>query len=214
MRTLGECMRSTREWEQWRGESCCFSTSASNQSLEITAMVYGLWSWLLFRLWGRDLGGGSRTKGESQGPGGVEVRGERLGGIGPFALSNHDLIQWALSTELNMVWNTQAICRPYRNSHIFLDVLLYCQSDGFNVVLVYQCCIFKTVNPENLIHHVNYYSLFIMLKRYLHAWDQLTSKACPSPCSHFFHINSNPGGWQPLFATSSSDTHSTRIQLW
>ena len=40
---------------------------------------------------------GSREKGESQGPGGVEVRGERLGGIGPFALSNLkaclDLIQ-------------------------------------------------------------------------------------------------------------------------
>lgn len=43
-RALGECMRCTGGWEEWRRESCCFSTSASNQSPEITAMVYGLWS--------------------------------------------------------------------------------------------------------------------------------------------------------------------------
>lgn len=95
-RALGECVRSTGGWEERRGESCCFSTSASNQSPEITAMVYGLWSWLLFRTtrervgWGK--GRGSREKGDSQGPEGVEVRGERLGGIGPFGLSKHVLI--------------------------------------------------------------------------------------------------------------------------
>ncbi len=49
-----------------------------------------------FALRGRELGGekgrGSREKGESQGPEGVEVRGARLGGIGPCALSKHVLI--------------------------------------------------------------------------------------------------------------------------
>lgn len=43
-RALGECVHSTGGWEERRGESCCFSTSASNQSPEITAMVFGLWS--------------------------------------------------------------------------------------------------------------------------------------------------------------------------
>lgn len=77
-------------------ENCCFSTSASNQSPEITAAVYGLWSKLLFRTtrervgWGMRRGSGE--KGESQGPEGVEVRGERLGGIGPFSLIKHILI--------------------------------------------------------------------------------------------------------------------------
>lgn len=37
------------------------------------------------------MGGGCREKGESQGPAGVEVRGERLGGLGPFGLSKHVL---------------------------------------------------------------------------------------------------------------------------
>ena len=35
---------------------------------------------------------GAGEKGESQGPEGAEVRGERLGGRGPFALSEHVLI--------------------------------------------------------------------------------------------------------------------------
>lgn len=46
-----------------------------------------------FTLRGRESGqrerrGGSGEKGESQGPEGGEVRGERLGGVGPFALSD------------------------------------------------------------------------------------------------------------------------------
>ena len=96
-RALGECVRSTGGWEERRRESCCFSTSASNQSPEITAMVYGLWSWLLFRTARERVGvgkweRGAGEKGESQGPEGAEVRGERLGGRGPFALSEHVLI--------------------------------------------------------------------------------------------------------------------------
>lgn len=35
---------------------------------------------------------GSRGKGESQGPEAVEVRGERLGAMRPFGLSEHVLI--------------------------------------------------------------------------------------------------------------------------
>lgn len=54
-----------------------------------------------FALKGRELGGerggGGRGKGESEGPEGVEVRGERLGSTEPFALPNLkaclDLIQ-------------------------------------------------------------------------------------------------------------------------
>lgn len=101
-RALGEYVHSTGGWEERRGESCCFSTSASNQSPEITAMVYGLWSFLLIRTGrervGQRKGRESTGKGESQGPKGVEVRGERLGSTEPFALSNLkaclDLIQW------------------------------------------------------------------------------------------------------------------------
>lgn len=55
--------------KRWKGgESCSFSTSASNQSPEITVVVYGLWSWLLFHTVrervARGKGRGNRGSGE------------------------------------------------------------------------------------------------------------------------------------------------------
>lgn len=92
--------------------SWCFSTSASNQSPEITATVYGLWSKLLFRttrekaVEGERGGGG---KGWEPRPRGCGGQGREIRGYGTFwsLKACLDLIQWVLRAEQQVAWNIQ-----------------------------------------------------------------------------------------------------------
>lgn len=98
--------------------SWCFSTSASNQSPEITATVYGLWSKLLFRTTRESAGegeGGEQGKGWESRPRGCGGQGREIRSYEAFwsLRARLDLIQWVLSAEEQVAWNIQGNKKSY-----------------------------------------------------------------------------------------------------